>query len=49
MVKVLKGEFCGELAVCPDVIAENAEYGCGLAIIKVHVSVWLKVRLPWKI
>jgi hypothetical protein len=33
MVKVLEGKFCGELAVGPDVIAENAEYGCSLAII----------------
>jgi hypothetical protein len=33
MVKVLKGEFCGEFAVCPDVIAEDSESGCGLAIV----------------
>jgi hypothetical protein len=33
VVKILKGEFCGELAVCPDVIAEYPEGGCGLAIV----------------
>jgi hypothetical protein len=33
MVKVLKGEFCGEFAVGPDVIAEYPEGGCRLAII----------------
>jgi hypothetical protein len=49
VVKVLKGEFCGEFAVGPDVIAEDSEYGCCLAIIKVHVCGLGLVAQGWNL
>jgi hypothetical protein len=49
MVKVLEGKFCGEFAICPDMVAENAEYGCSLAIIKVHVCGLGLVAQGWNL
>jgi hypothetical protein len=33
VVKVLEGKFCGDFAICPDMVAEDSESGCGLAIV----------------
>jgi hypothetical protein len=49
MVKILEGKFCGEFAICPDVIAEDSEGGCRLAIIKVHVCGLRLVAQGWNL